>query len=111
MLETTFTWVQAARATSQNLDQAKLAACDIASSRNAHEASSKVWTLWQRVEKGTIVTSLARMLVSAYSRPLYALLSPITTHTMLHLVIPLYQLARATAMDLLSTVASTRIRS
>lgn len=58
-----------------------------------------MWTLWQRVEKGTIVTSLARMLVSAYSRPLYALLSPVTTHTMLHLVIPLYQLSRATAID------------
>ena len=56
--------MQAARATSENLDKAKLAAHDIASSRNAHEASSKVWTLWRHVERGSFMTSLARMLVS-----------------------------------------------
>ena len=55
--------MQAARATSENLDKAKLAAHDITSSRNAHEASSKVWTLWRHVERGSFMTSLARMLV------------------------------------------------
>ena len=56
--------VQAARATSENLDKAKLAAHDVASSRNAHEAGSKVWTLWRHAERGSFVTALARMLVS-----------------------------------------------
>ena len=65
--------LQAARTTSENLDKAGLAARDIANSKSAHEASSKVWTLWQRIEKGTFVTSLARMLVNTNFSPRHAL--------------------------------------
>ncbi|CAK0770665.1 hypothetical protein CVIRNUC_003790 [Coccomyxa viridis] len=58
--------LKAARATSENLDKAKLAAHDVASSKNAHEAGSKVWTLWRHAERGSSVTALARMLVCLY---------------------------------------------
>ena len=59
--------MQAARATSENLDKAKVAAHDIASSRNAREASSKMWTLWRHAERGSFMTALARMLVRIYT--------------------------------------------
>ena len=61
--------LQAARATSENLDKAKLAAHDVASSKNAHEAGSKVWMLWRHAERGCFVTALARMLVSLPALP------------------------------------------
>jgi len=72
--------MQAARATSENLDKAKVAVHDIASSRNAHEASSRMWTLWRHAERGTFMTALGRMLVRMYTMISPLLLLQCSTH-------------------------------
>lgn len=72
--------MQAARATSENLDKAKVAVHDVASSRNAHEASSRMWTLWRHAERGTFMTALGRMLVRIYTMISPLLLLHCSTH-------------------------------
>lgn len=54
---------QAARQTAEGIATVKLAAQDIASSRDAREAGTKAFTLWRNAEKGAAVLAIARILV------------------------------------------------
>ena len=54
---------QAAASTAGGFSSARVAAQDVASSRNAREAGAKVWTLWRSAEGTPVVTTLARLLV------------------------------------------------
>ena len=57
--------VPASKSTADNLAHAKVAAQDIAASRNATEAGAKVLTLWKSAERAPLVIALARFLVRA----------------------------------------------
>ena len=63
------TGLQASKSTADNLAHAKMAAQDLAASRNATEAGAKVLTLWRSAETAPLVVALARFLVRA--NPLY----------------------------------------
>jgi hypothetical protein len=55
--------MQAAKQTAEGIANVRLAAQDIANSRDAREAGAKAFTLWKHAESGTAVLAIARILV------------------------------------------------